>query len=272
MPSQRNNLSFMNVNDSKNTRMDFEKLFDTMDYRKDEVMHIGRYTCGAQTIVDLSKKLGRPIRVLDIGCGEMNTVRLFNKVMRVEKAKVLQEYVGVDIDLIMIEKAIAKYGRAFETCNARYITRDLTTDYILPFPDGYFDLIICFEFMEHIKPKFLVRVLEETNRVLSKRGKALYSTPNSNGSNKKLPKDHIYEYSFEECIQLFNSAGYTVENAVGVCVNISKIPEEEKEAAKHIIRRYWEAFGENSPFADVAVAPLFRPNMCKNVLYHLSKR
>ena len=272
MPSQRNDISAMNKNDSKNTRMDFEKLSSTMDYRKDEVMHIGRYTCGAQTISDIAKKLKRPIRVLDIGCGEMNTARLFYKVMREKKSETLAEYVGIDIDFIMAEKAVEKYQRAFEKCNARYSLQDLTTDSKIKFPDGYFDLIVCYEFMEHVQPIFIPDILDEAYRVLSKNGKALFSTPNSNGSNKKLPKDHIYEYSYQECIDLFSNAGFEIEDAVGVCINFSKIPDAEKETLEAVIGRYWNAFGRNAPFADVAIAPLFDPVYCKNVLYHLGKR
>ncbi len=271
MPSQRNDIALSNVNDSKNTRMDFEKLFDTMDYRKDEVMHIGRYTCAAQTIVDEAKRLKRPVRVLDIGCGEMNTVRVLNKVMREKKSDIIAEYVGVDIDYIMAQKAVEKYGRAFDTCKARYSLQDLTVNPHIDFPDGYFDVIVCFEFMEHIKTQFLPPIIDEAYRLLRVGGKGLFSTPNSNGSNKKLPKDHIYEYSYEECISLFYEAGFYIMDAVGVCVNISKISDEEKETLKNVMTKYWRAFGKNAPFADVAIAPLFEPKNCKNVLYHLGK-
>ena len=76
MPSQRNNLGDYNVNDSKNTRMEMDRSLQVLDIRKDEVMHLARYQNGAKTIIDLAKQLGRPIRVLDIGCGEMNTARM----------------------------------------------------------------------------------------------------------------------------------------------------------------------------------------------------
>lgn len=271
MPSQRNDLRLDNANESKNTRMDFSKLNDHMDYRKDEVMHIGRYTNAAGTMVELSKKLGRPIRVLDIGCGEMNSVRLLYRAFQVKKADVVQEYVGVDIDYIMAEKAM-KYKHAYSACKARFVIQDLTVNGKLDFPDGYFDLIICFEFLEHIKTRFAPPILREAFRVLRPGGTALFSTPNSNGSNEKLPVDHVYEYSYEELLQMFSEAGFHVDKAIGVCVNISRIPEEEREAKRELIDRFYQAFGNNTPFACVAMAPIFRPRNCKNVLYRLSKR
>lgn len=271
MPSQRNNLGIDNIHDSKNTRMDFTKQSGNMNYRKDEIMHIGRYWNGVETILELSKKLGRPIRVLDVGCGEMNTAKMLNSAVFVKKEDVLTEYIGVDIDHIMAKKACALYGNSYKTLNARFHIQDLTVNSELPFGDGYFDLIICFEFMEHVRPKFLPAILSEAHRLLSKEGKALFSTPNSNGSNEKLPKDHIYEYSFEECLTLFNQAGFKVTDAMGTCVNIIKIPKEEREKLNQILKRFYSSFGQGSAFSSVAIAPLFNPKYCKNVIYHLSR-
>ena len=271
MPSQRNNLGDFNVNGSKNTRMEMDNSFKDFDFRKDEVMHIGRYMNSAMTMTKISKSLRRPIRVLDIGCGEINTVRLFYRSFMEKKTDVIEEYIGVDIDYKMVEKAHEKYGRTYEACNAKHVIQDLTVNPHLDYPDGYFDFIVCFEFMEHIKQQFLPAILKEAFRVLNPAGKALFSTPNSNGSNAALPKDHIYEYSYEECCSLFKDAGFTLTDSVGVCVNISRIPDEEKQDWSDEMKKIYNAFGENSAFACVALAPLFSPVYCKNVVYHLSK-
>lgn len=271
MPSQRNNLGDFNVNGSKNTRMEFTKSMSEFDLRKDEVMSIGRVMNAANTMCDIAKKLKRPIRVLDIGCGEMNPVRLFYRSILVKKSDVIESYTGLDIDFKMKENAFKQYGKCYEACNADILIKDLTVDPHLDVPDNYYDLVICFEFCEHIKQEFLPAILAEAHRVLSPEGKALFSTPNSNGSNDKLPKDHVYEYSYEELTELFDEAGFTLDDSVGVCVNISRIPKEEKEDWEEEINRIYAAFGRNSAFASVAVAPLFSPKYCKNVVYHLSK-
>ena len=271
MPSQRNHLGDFNVNDSKNTRMEMTNSFKDFDFRKDELMHLGRYQNSANTMVDLAKKLKRPIRVLDIGCGEMNTVRLFYRSIIEKKSDIIESYTGIDIDYKMKEKAEEQYGQCYRACNAEILIKDLTVDPHLDVPDDYYDLVICFEFCEHIKQQFLPDILDEAYRVLSPEGKALFSTPNSNGSNAKLPKDHVYEYSYEELIELFEDSGFSVDDTVGVCVNISSIPAEEKEDWADEIDRIYKAFGYNSAFSSVAVAPLFSPKYCKNVVYHLSK-
>ena len=270
MPSQRNDLKLDNINDSKNTRMDFRKQSYNMDYRKDEIMHIGRYWNGVKTMISLASELKRPVRVLDIGCGEMNTAKMFNSSVVVKKSTIIERYVGVDIDYKMAEKAKAEYA-GYKTLNADFHIQDLTVDSHLPFPDECFDLIICFEFMEHVHPNFLPAILKEAHRLLNKNGKALFSTPNSNGSSETLPKDHIYEYSFEECISLFSNAGFNIDDAIGTCVNITKMPKEEKDRLNVVLKRFYSAFGNNSAFSAVASAPLFNPKYCKNVIYHLSR-
>lgn len=271
MPSIRNQLSDFNVNDSKNTRMEITNSFSQMDVRKDEIMHLFRYSLAAHTMVDLSKALKRPIRVLDIGCGEMHSVRMFYKSIIEKKSDILESYTGVDIDYKMRDDALEKYGTCYKACNADIIIKDLTTDPTFDVEDNYYDLIICFEFCEHIKQKFLPDILDEVNRVLNPDGKAIFSTPNSNGSNSKLPKDHIYEYSYEELTELFFDSGLDLVDSVGCCVNISKIPAEERDKLSHEIDRLYSAYGRNSAAASVAIAPLFPPTYCKNVIYHLKK-
>ena len=271
MPSQRNDLKERNANGSKNTRMDFSGKED-MDYRKDELMHIGRYWNAVKTMVDTASSIHRPVRVLDIGCGEMNPIKMFSSSVVVKKSDVISEYIGVDIDDIMARRQEEKHGQRLRTCNAKYHIQDLTVNPHLPFESGYFDCIFCFEFMEHINPKFLPAILSEANRLLSPDGKALFSTPNSNGSNEQLPLDHFYEYSYEECLSLFWQAGFNIDSSMGTCVNITKVPKEDRDLLDGALQRIYIAFGRNTPFSAVASAPLFNPIYCKNVIYHLSKK
>ena len=270
MPSIRNNL-IENVNGSKNTRMDLDKSAVELDYRKDEIMFIGRYHNGASTMIDLSKKLGRPIRVLDLGCGQMNTVRLFYRSYVCKKSDVIDYYLGIDIDNIMAKQCEQDYHNCYNTCNAHIEIQDLTVNPHLAVSDGYFDLIICTEFLEHINPKFSQAIIEEAYRVLNPDGVALFSTPNSNGSNETLPKDHFYEYAYEELVEKIKNAGFNIDSSVGMCINISRIPKEIKEELKELFETYDSAFGRNSAFTSVAIAPLIEPKYCKNVLYRLSK-
>lgn len=219
MASERSKLD-ENINNSKNTRMNLVDSMRLMDLRKDELMHIGRYFKACQTAVNLSKELGRPIKVLDLGCGEAYSMRLFYKSFLVKKSDVIERYFGVDIDKPMLKRTKAEYG--------------------------------------------------EVNRVLRDDGVLLLSTPNSNGSNKKLPKDHVYEWSYEELLEAVKHEGFTGV-ATGTCINPSKIPQEVWRKRTEEINFVYNSFGENTAFSCVALAPLFPVEYSKNMLFELRK-
>lgn len=264
MPSERRQLK-ENTNDSKNTRMNLEKSLKDFDLRKDEFMHLGRYFKACDTILQLSKTLGRPIKVLDLGCGEIYIPKTLYKSFIVKKSSVIQKYIGIDIDDVMIESVKEKYKQLIKTCNVKLICQDLTVTPNLKLKDNSIDLVVWYENIEHIKPKFVPPICREVNRVLSPNGIALVSTPNSFGSNAKLPKDHVYEWSYDEMINLLKP--YFNIDAVGVGLNVSKIPAELYSKKEKQLQRIYKAFGNNTAFSTTAIAPLFNPKYCKNVLY-----
>lgn len=264
MPSERRTLK-ENVNDSKNTRMNLAESMDKFDLRKDEFMHLGRYFKACETMISLAKELGRPLRVLDIGCGEIYIPRVLYKSFLVKKSDIIQKYVGIDIDDIMLSQIKESQARLIETCNVKLIRQDLTINPKLKVRDGYFDVIIWFENIEHMKPEFIPAIRDEVVRVLNPAGIALISTPNSVGSNAKLPKDHVYEWSYTEMRELLDP--YFEVDPIGVGLNLSKIPKEHLQKKLKLLKRMEKAFGINTAFSTTAIAPLFPPEFCKNVLY-----
>lgn len=269
MSSERHKLD-TNVNDSKNTRMDVDAALSQMDVRKDELMHLGRYQKAVQTAIALSKQLGRPIRILDLGCGEIYTMRTLYKSFHTKKSDVVQRYIGVDIDDVMLNRVKNQYSSLLEIINGKLIVKDITVDPKLRVKDNYFDLIIWFEMIEHVKPEFIPPMFKELHRVLSPNGTMLVSTPNSRGSNAKIPKDHVYEWDYDELIKVMER-DFDLVCARGVCINISKIPSEEKTKKARIIKQVYEAFGENTAFSSTVLGPVFPPQYCKNVIYTLRK-
>lgn len=270
MASERRKLD-TNVNDSKNTRMDVDAAISQMDVRKDELMHLGRYQKAVQTAIALSKQLGRPIRILDLGCGEIYTMRTLYKSFQVKKSDIVQRYVGVDIDNIMLSRVKEQYSSLLSQINGKLVVKDITVDPKMRCSDGYFDLIIWFEMIEHVKPEFIPPMFKELHRVLSPKGTMLVSTPNSRGSNAKLPKDHVFEWDYDELIKVMQE-DFEVVCSRGVCINISKIPAEYRELRAKTIKNVYEAFGENTAFASTVLGPMFPPQYCKNVIYTLKKR
>jgi SAM-dependent methyltransferase len=107
----------------------------------------------------LKRAVGRDDRLLDFGCGNATTV-----------APHLQElsgtYVGVDVSEVAVESA-RKRG-----LDARRIEPGEE----LPFPDGHFGTVVCFEVLEHlVEPR---RAAQELFRVLRPGGFLVVSVPN----------------------------------------------------------------------------------------------
>ena len=137
-----------------------------------EAEHLGRYAWAA------SLAPGR--RVLDAGCG-----MAYGSAMLAEVGA--QEVVGVDRSEPVLEAARARVGGSVRLEHA-----DVNA---LPFEDGEFGLVVCFEVIEHVEEP--LAVLDELRRVLAPDGLLAISSPNRRRSQGNNPH-HVYEFEPEE--------------------------------------------------------------------------
>lgn len=137
-----------------------------------EVEHISRYRWAAQAAA------GR--RVLDAGCGVAYGSRLLAE-------GGAREVVGVDI-----AEAVLEAVRPAMPETVRLEPADLRE---LPFTDGEFDLVVCFEVIEHFEEP--LPVLDELVRVLAPDGLLLVSSPNREVYQPGNPH-HYHEFLPEE--------------------------------------------------------------------------
>jgi SAM-dependent methyltransferase len=99
-------------------------------------------------------------RVLDAGCGAGWGTALL--------AECAAEAVGIDLSSVAVAEARAKYDRS-----ARFDEGDLCE---LPYKDGEFDLVVCFEALAQVaEPE---RAIDELRRALGPSGTLLVSAPN----------------------------------------------------------------------------------------------
>ena len=129
-------------------------------------------------------------RVLDLGCGEG-----YGSSMLAQKAS---SVVGVDISEEAVAHASGKY--ALDNLEFRAMPAER-----LSFPDGAFDVLVCFEVIEHVRDH--MAVITETRRVLKPGGTLLLSTPNKNVSSPRSPTPlnvfHYHEFTVAEAKDLF---------------------------------------------------------------------
>ena len=106
---------------------------------------------------------GKKLKILDIGCGA--------GFISNELARLGHDVVGLDLSESSLDIARQTSGNA----TPEYVCADA---YHLPFEDESFDLIVCFDFLEHVeKPNIVV---SEASRVLRKKGRFCFHTFNRN--------------------------------------------------------------------------------------------
>ena len=144
----------------------------TADGELIEVEHLARYWWAAQAAE------GRA--VLDAGCGVGYGSALLARAGATE-------VVGVDLS----EKAV-KAAENDAPPNATFLTGDV---HALPFEDGRFDLVVCFEVIEHVERQD--DVITELARVLAPGGILALSSPNRDVYPPGNPH-HVHEYVPDE--------------------------------------------------------------------------
>jgi 2-polyprenyl-3-methyl-5-hydroxy-6-metoxy-1,4-benzoquinol methylase len=123
-------------------------------------------------------ELVRGKRVLDAGCGTG-----YGAAMLAEAGAA--HVVGIDI----AEEAVA---RAAEVSDAEFVVGDV---HELPFPDDAFDVVTCFEVIEHVEGT--EQVVAELTRVLAPGGVLLISSPNRDAYPAGNPH-HVIEFVPDE--------------------------------------------------------------------------
>jgi 2-polyprenyl-3-methyl-5-hydroxy-6-metoxy-1,4-benzoquinol methylase len=121
-------------------------------------------------------------KVLDVGCGHgYGTAAM---------AAFAADITGADYSAPTVEGNNARYAKDFP--NMRFVQNKVPP---LNFPDGAFDVVTSFQFIEHLEAR--LDFIKEAHRVLKSGGLFLLSTPNIKRSLARNPF-HVHEYDFEE--------------------------------------------------------------------------
>lgn len=153
----------------------------------------------------------RPIKVLDVGCGEGTVGKLLK-----EKLRQNVSLTGLDISATALQMASAFYDKVTEF--------DADSDLLNQIlPQEKFDYIIAMEMLEHLfSPK---RALEQFKMVLAKEGSLIVSVPNMVHWRYRLQYlrghlpgentlyelgEHLQNFTFFSFKKLVEAIGYTI--------------------------------------------------------------
>jgi SAM-dependent methyltransferase len=136
-----------------------------------EVEHLARYWWASG--------LASGRRVLDAGCGAGYGTAML-------ATAGASETIGVDVAPHVVEAAARAHAAS------RFVVGDL---HELPFPDGRFDLVVCFEVIEHVEGQDAA--IAELDRVLAPDGMLAISSPNRGVYPSGNPH-HRHEYVPDE--------------------------------------------------------------------------
>lgn len=243
----------------KETRLDIEGNLKGLRFDRNIFAHLMRYFKAIEIMIELSKKLSRPIKVLDVGCGEVYIPRIFNSSYKEKKSEIVREYVGMDSDLNMINSCGVKVPKSFPI---ELFNLDITK-FPYPFENDSFDLVICLEVLEHIQPEFIPTVLSEMKRI--GQGLVLIATPNRDGRSGDLPEHHYFEWSFNEIREEIKKVGMEVLFYAGIYSQLDVVKRWlGKQEYKDVLTKY------DKMFASILFAMKY-PKLAYNVMWLCQK-
>jgi len=279
MSSIRRKLT-VNENDSKNTRMNIASAGVLANWRPDELAHMSRFDKISTLCIEEARALGRPLDTFEVGCGECWTLRNLYKAYVIKKSAVIKSYYGYDIDpaCLMENPFWSNAGGLliestwFKNFNGKIRIQDLTVDPVFALDDESIDFFWSTEVIEHMGREFVPAWLDDVARVLRKGALGYVSTPNHDGSNSKLPEDHVYEWGFHELKEELER-NFVIESVVGTFIQIPKLRKALREDPNGWTPEQYEMLEQRygRQFLRMTAA-VFYPEVANNCAWVLRKK
>ena len=154
-------------------------------------LHRARVTHILGQVAAAKRLAGRPLAILDVGCGDGVITR------RLREAFPEEAIEGVDADPVRLERARA-------ACSG--VSFRLEDGGTLPYERGAFDVVLCHHVMEHVEDD--LRVLKECHRVLAPGGLLLLGIPHEGGViGRILRRLHRKMYANGEHLRFYTISG-----------------------------------------------------------------
>jgi len=231
----------MKFADYNKTHLDVDKAAERGLVHRDYAAHFFRWS-----FVLKRAKMGQ--RVLDVGCADAPLMR----VMYVNKYKP-REYIGLDVRKKMLDRA--------GEFKVNFPVRLLQEDVCQPFDHGQFDLITCFEVIEHVPEDKLPDMLANIKGACNDDTVVMFSTPNYDGVHKA--GNHIKEYTFDE-LKMHIQKFFIIKEIFGTFASQRDIKPHLSPAEKLVFDQLHEYYDSNA--LSIIFAPL-HPRESRNILW-----
>ena len=203
-------------------------------------------------------KLGQ--RWLDLGCGDAPLAMTLYTNKYAPKV-----YTGVDIRSGVVAAAEAKLAVASKKFNVELVVADLCKEFD-KVPKHMYDVVCCFEFVEHIPPRQLRPFLRNVQTRMGKKTMFFLSTPCYDGRSKA--GNHVKEYTYEELRKVLDSE-FTIEAVYGTFASQRDVVPAMTPAEQEVFASMHEYYDSN--LLSIMFAPM-HPAESRNAIWRLRKK
>lgn len=221
---------------------------------RDYIAHCLRWS---HVMKHLGKKaLYKTADILDIGCGK--EVPLAKTMYSSRFIPTTGSYTGVDVNRLEMPEMFSSGKFPIELIGNTDVCEHR-------FGSDTFEVITCFEVLEHVEPEHSFRMLKRIRELLATGGTAFISTP-CYDHNVGAAANHVNEMTFQGLYYLVDRAGLSIQNIYGTFASQRDV-EQHMDAAQ---RKVYDALKEyyDSNYVATLMAPLF-PQYSRNCLWEL---
>jgi 2-polyprenyl-3-methyl-5-hydroxy-6-metoxy-1,4-benzoquinol methylase len=222
---------------------------------RDYIAHCLRWT-------HVAKWMGKPdnrknCKLLDIGCGK--DVPLARMLFTSRMASDGFEYVGMDYNKLEMPDAF-KNTKWQPTLIGQSIFPETPT------PHEKYDVITCFEVLEHVEPVHAFKMLQAFKQKLTEYGVAFISTPVYD-AKVGAAANHVNEMGYRTMQLMLALAGLDVDDHFGTFASIKDYKDlAEKDDIDGVFNRLRDYYDTN--YLATIFAPLY-PHRARNVLWRV---
>lgn len=225
---------------------------------RDYIAHCLRWTHVCKRL--MKQHVFKTTKMMDVGCGrELPLARTLYSARLIPI-----EYVGVDVGPIQ-DESLSMVTRSGKFPARVYENTDLCEEGFLEEERDSYNMITCFEVLEHVEPDHMLNMLEKMHRLLKQDGELVVSTPVWNGVD--TANNHVDEVKYDILGACFELCGFEIKEKYGTFASQTDY-KALLTGTELVIFNKLQAYYDSN-FLSCVFAPLF-PGQSRNCLWVLS--